>query len=154
MPNTLEVVIALEKAKLEQGGAALRSLLEQVIAKAAFDVQAGAQERVPVKTGATKSSIYVSIAGRSSTYSQGVGEAQTRRPGVMVSSEEAPEGEAGLAARIGPSTSYAPLLEFGTHSRPARPYMVPSLERVRPGFEAAIKQAFEKAFGESTGQSG
>ena len=40
--------------------------------------------------------------------------------------------------RIGPTTDYAPHLEFGTNRMPARPYIVPAAEAERPRFRAAI----------------
>ena len=49
----------------------------------------------------------------------------------------------GLSARIGPSTEYAMHLEFGTVSMPARPFMIPALESVRPGFIKAIQEVME-----------
>ena len=49
--------------------------------------------------------------------------------------------EAGeLAWTIGPSTHYAPHLEYGTVHMTARPFMIPNAEKERPRFTEAVKQ--------------
>ena len=40
--------------------------------------------------------------------------------------------------RIGPSTKYAPYLEFGTHRMPARPFLVPALKSEEPKLQSAV----------------
>ena len=42
--------------------------------------------------------------------------------------------------RIGPTTEYAPFLEFGTVHMRARPFMIPALEGESPRFTEAIRQ--------------
>lgn len=81
-----------------------------VVRTAAYKVAADAQQLVPVDTGATKNSIHV-----------------TTKAG-------------GLEADIGPTTSYAPFLEFGTSRMAPRPYMSPALDRNAEGFTAAVAQ--------------
>lgn len=39
--------------------------------------------------------------------------------------------------RVGPTTHYAPHLEFGTHRMPARPFIVPSAKSEEPRLQAA-----------------
>ena len=92
-----------------------RPVLEKVVLSAGHNVEAGAKERVPVDTGATKNSIKVTSI------------------------------DDGLGASIGPSTSYAPFLEFGTHKMAARPYMRPALEHERKPFEEAVIAALKQA---------
>ena len=47
--------------------------------------------------------------------------------------------EAGeLAWTIGPTTHYAPHLEFGTIHMTARPFMIPNAEKERPRFTKAV----------------
>ena len=49
--------------------------------------------------------------------------------------------EAGeMVWRIGPTTEYAPFLEFGTVHMRARPFMIPALEGESPRFTEAIRQ--------------
>ena len=45
-----------------------------------------------------------------------------------------------LAWIIGPSTHYAPHLEFGTVHMTARPFMIPNAEKERPRIIEAVKQ--------------
>ena len=52
--------------------------------------------------------------------------------------------ETPLEWRIGPSTEYAPFLEFGTIHMAARPVMVPSAERERPRVKAAVTALVKK----------
>ena len=46
----------------------------------------------------------------------------------------------GLAWRVGPTTDYAPFIEFGTVYMRARPFMIPSAEREKPRVEKAITE--------------
>ena len=49
--------------------------------------------------------------------------------------------EAGeLAWTIGPTTEYAPGLEFGTDRMSARPFMIPNTEKERPRLIKAVEQ--------------
>ena len=106
-------------ADLSKAGPATARKAQQVVAKAAADVQrtgaATAQQlfKPPpegASTGATANSIGVDIE------------------------------DGGLAASIGPTTSYAPYLEFGTRRMSPRPFMGPALDAVEPSFTAAMGQ--------------
>lgn len=106
-------------ADLSKAGPATASKAQQVVAKAAADVQrtgaATAQQlfKPPpegASTGATANSIGVDLE------------------------------DGGLAASIGPTTSYAPYLEFGTRRMSPRPFMGPALDAVEPSFTAAMEQ--------------
>ena len=44
----------------------------------------------------------------------------------------------GLSWKIGPSTEYAPFIEFGTSRMSARPFMIPALEKEAPRFQDAL----------------
>jgi HK97 gp10 family phage protein len=57
---------------------------------------------------------------------------------TMNSIEARPEGK--MEWRIGPTTEYAPFLEFGTERMPARPYMIPSGEHERPRVRKAVAE--------------
>ena len=46
----------------------------------------------------------------------------------------------GLSWKIGPSTEYAPFIEYGTIYMRARPFMTPSLEAEAPRFVEAMRQ--------------
>ena len=106
-------------ADLSKAGPATARKAQQVVAKAAADVQrtgaATAQQlfKPPpegASTGATANSIGVDLE------------------------------DGGLAASIGPTTSYAPYLEFGTRRMSPRPFMGPALDAVEPSFTAAMGQ--------------
>ena len=51
-----------------------------------------------------------------------------------------PADREGLAWRIGPTTDYAPFIEFGTVRMRARPFMVPAAEQEKPRLEKALGQ--------------
>ena len=106
-------------ADLGKAGLGAASKAQQVVAKAAADVQrtgaATAQQlfKPPpegASTGATANSIGVDLEN------------------------------GGLAASIGPTTSYAAYLEFGTRRMSPRPFMGPALDAVEPSFTAAMGQ--------------
>ena len=106
-------------ADLGKAGLGAARKAQQVVAKAAADVQrtgaAIAQQlfKPPpegASTGATANSIGVDLE------------------------------DGGLAASIGPTTSYAPYLEFGTRRMSPRPFMGPALAAVEPSFTAAMEQ--------------
>lgn len=80
-----------------------------VMDKSAHDIEATAKQLVPVDTGATKNSIGV----------------------------DRPVGK-DLIAIIGPTTEYAPDLEFGTVRMAPRAFMGPSLDIHAPGFVAGM----------------
>ena len=107
-----DATVRVEDARLRALFAKLRPGLVAVVAIAAHNVEGRAKELVPVDTGATKNSIQP-------TFQSG-----------------------GLAARIGPTTTYAPFLEFGTHRMRARPFLIPALEQNRQPFLEAAKQVF------------
>lgn len=82
----------------------------QAIRKAAFDIQAQAQARAPVDTGALRNSIGVDLGGMA------------------------------LTAEIGPSVNYAAYVENGTRYMAPQPYMGPAADSVLPQLEQAITE--------------
>lgn len=88
----------------------------QVVRASALRVVATAQQFVPVDTGATKSSIFAQAAGG----------------GAMASGT--------TDVTIGPTTSYAPYLEWGTSRMAPFAFMGPALDRETPGFLEAVAQ--------------
>ncbi len=109
------VTVKVEDAKLKALSASLLSQLKDVVAIAAHNIERRGKEKVPVDTGATRNSIQPEFRDN------------------------------GLSARIGPSTWYAPFLEFGTRFRAARPFMLPALEAERASFIKAVQQIIDKA---------
>lgn len=82
-----------------------------VVDKVAHDIEGSAKQLVPVDTGATKNSIGV----------------------------DRPLGS-DLEAIIGPTTEYAPYLEFGTATMAPHAFMGPAMDLHTPGFVAAMGQ--------------
>lgn len=85
----------------------------EVVRASAQRVVATAQSFVPVDTGATRSSIH----------------ATTTQAGL-----------AGVEAEIGPTTHYAPFLEYGTVKMAPHAFMGPALDRETPAFVEALSQ--------------
>mgnify|MGYP001603707216 CR=1 FL=1 len=142
--SNLEVTVTTDK--LDRLSEELNGLLQDVVMVAAFNIERRAKAvPPPIDTGATMNSIHVTVAGGGGDYGSTRSAALRLRPGAAILPERRPGGPPGLAARIGPSTAYAPPLEFGTHNMPARPFMTPSFEAERQPFIDAIKFIFEKA---------
>ena len=99
------------EVKLNPKWKAVEGLLVDVMQIAARNVERMAKEIVPVDTGATRNSI-----------------------------EAREADDAGLAWSIGPTTSYAPFLEFGTVYMEARPFLIPSAEKEQPKIIEAVKK--------------
>ena len=53
-----------------------------------------------------------------------------------------PEGE--LSWRIGPTTEYAPFLEYGTRHMVARPFLIPAVEQEVPRLRRALSQVTDE----------
>lgn len=90
-----------------------------VVRKSAFDVEATAKQLVPVDTHATQNSIFASEPGG------------------------APLGPTSLNAEIGPTTDYAPFLEFGTSRMAPYAFMGPALDRHSADFETGMAAVVE-----------
>ena len=118
----MELRIVVDSALLDKVVATLPDLLADVVAVAAHNVESRAKaiivEKRIIDTGATLNST------------------QARRV----------EGDR-FAWRVGPTTEYAPFLEFGTTRMAARPFMVPAAEAEREPFNNAVKAVIEKAAG-------
>jgi|TARA_R110002020_G_scaffold21850_9_gene74082 HK97 gp10 family phage protein len=66
-----------------------------------------------------------------------------RKTGATANSIEArPQGE--MEWRVGPTTDYAPFLEFGTVYMKERPYLIPSAEHERPRVSKAVTELVKK----------
>lgn len=80
------------------------------IRKTAHDIVATAQTFVPVDTAATRNSIFAEFSND------------------------------GLTADVGPTTHYAPFVEYGTIQHPPQAFMGPSLDRHAPDLAKALGQ--------------
>ena len=138
------IVVKVNTRILDKLRHELRGRLENVVKKTAFDIEAEGKRGSPVDTGANRSSIYTTLSDGGDSYSPAASAARSQRPGLPLQSPRSVEGDK-IEARIGPSTFYGILLEFGTTTMAARPYMTPALERSREPFLAAIKAVIEEA---------
>lgn len=110
----------------------LHKAVGEIVRAAAFKIQAGAQQRCPVLTGFTRSSIYVETSD-SSTYGSGVS-----GDGTLLPEEPTPEDD--TTAIIGVGSAIGIYLELGTRHMPSRPYVVPAVEEQRSPFETALSR--------------
>lgn len=99
-------------ADLAAAGPRVGARAGQAMAKALGDIQAGAQNRAPVDTGALRNSI---------TH-------EYRRSGDT------------LRGEVGPTVNYGGFVERGTSRMRSQPYLRPATDAVLPGYEAALGQ--------------
>jgi HK97 gp10 family phage protein len=131
--------------------------ISAVVRKAAFDVQAKAQARVPVDTGFLKNSIYTITSNRglftSTKDEQGNRIAKTgarstrRRVKKSLQDQLFPEiapPASDQEAYVVVGARYGLYVEMGTRRMPARPYFYPSLEEVRASFDEALSKIEDK----------
>ena len=102
-------------------------LAKQAVAKTAFDIEANAKTIVPVVTGFLKNSI--------ATQTGATGRHDS--PGAP-SHQHSPAND--LTAYVGAHAEYAVHVEYGTSRSRAQAYLMPSAEKVRPAFIAAMAQ--------------
>lgn len=107
------VTVTIQFNKFPEIAAALPGKTKAVVAKASFDVEGQAKNRVPVDTGALKNSINTEFE------------------------------RDGLLGIVAPHTDYALFVELGTRRQSAQPYMIPAADAVRPAFIAACKRMLE-----------
>lgn len=91
-------------------GATIAHRGSKLVRKTAFDIEATAKQLCPVDTGATANSIYSAF------------------------------DDSELAAAVGPTTEYAPYLEYGTSRMAPHAFMGPAFDRHIPDFVAAARQ--------------
>lgn len=98
-------------ADIGEAAADVRARVAVAVTKTAFDIEATAKQLVPVDTAATKNSIGIDLKA------------------------------GGLVAEIGPTTEYAPYLEYGTSVMAPHAFMGPALDRHTPDFVHAVMEA-------------
>ena len=108
----MNVSVQVDIAHLSKFNNAYENRIKEVVQIAARNIEKDAKQRMTdqdaVDTGATRLSIFVS------------------------------PGTPSFSQHIGPTTEYAPFIEFGTRFMPARPYMIPALEQEAPRFREAL----------------
>ena len=104
---------------LRKTSAKAQNMARQAVAKTAADITSDAKVYAPVRTGNLRASI-----GHDLTESNGVVEAE-----------------------IGPTTSYAPHLEWGTSRMAPRPFLGPAFDRRAPNLEKAMSMLLDGTVG-------
>ena len=110
MDGATSVTIRVISNKIPALPAALKAQVVEQVKTSTLDVQARAQQVVPVRTGTLRRSIH-------SIFEQG-----------------------GLKGICGPSVDYGLPVEMGSRGRAARPYMRPAAEYVLPKFADELKR--------------
>jgi HK97 gp10 family phage protein len=111
MAGRTGVTVIVKSNRLPQMPAAIHAAVVAEVSKAAYDVEAKAKAKAPVKTGTLRRSIH-------SVFERG-----------------------GLTGIVGPSVRYGAYVELGTRHMAARPYMRPAAEAALPRFADAVKRA-------------
>lgn len=104
----------------------------KIIKKSAFDIMARAMVNAPVRTGFLRSSIYVT--GKDyTTYGENLQGMGDLKPPV-------PQTDQTTTAIVAVGAEYGIYIEYGSRYRPARPYLLPAAEFVKPKMEEAFAQ--------------
>ena len=104
---------------------------DQIIKRAAFEIEAIAKRLAPVDTSALRNSIYT-VTPKEDNYQQAESSALSKNPEAgMVEIPTPPEG----CASVGPAVEYGIYQEFGTSKMAAQPYMTPAFEQVKAKLE-------------------
>ncbi|MCW5933969.1 MAG: HK97 gp10 family phage protein [Fimbriimonadia bacterium] len=114
-------------------------LLSQVVRKTAFDIEAEAKKRVPVDTGALKNSIHT-VTDTTSGWSAA---RATNPPDNPFFGEIRPRQP--LEAIVAVGQHYGAPVEYGSAGRPAKPYLAPATEQMRPVFDLAVREGLRRA---------
>jgi HK97 gp10 family phage protein len=114
MAGQSSVTVRVVSNRIPQMPAAIKAAVSAEVQKAAFQIEADAKAKVPVKTATLQRSIHTVMSN------------------------------GGLSARVGPSVFYGLFVEFGTRRMGARPFMRPAAERVLPLFLSAVRAALGK----------
>jgi len=108
----MNVSVTVDIEKLSKFNNQLDDKIKQVVQIAARNIEKDAKQRMAdwpaVDTGTTMNSIFVD------------------------------PGSPSFSQHIGPTTEYAPFIEFGTRYMSARPFMIPALEKEAPRFKEAL----------------
>lgn len=120
-----EIIAAMDKAQSD------------VIRKTAFDLAAAMQAKIrangQIDTGFMVNSVYVRTYDES-TYSA-IDQPMRKHVEAFPEVERPPDNKTAYVAVGAP---YGYWQNYGTHKMPARPFLEPSVDLIRPDFEAAL----------------
>jgi len=113
--------------------------LEGIVNKAAFDIQAQAQSNIrtneQVDTAFMFNSVYTEVGGGENKHPYSdVGAPVKEGQGLLPEVEKPPKYQAIIAV----GADYGLYQEMGTVHQPARPYLTPAVEKVRPEYDHAL----------------
>ena len=135
---------------LPEFGSDVHDLLGQIVVKATHDLQGRMQERIqePHATGR----IYPRPGGKFHQASA-PGESPATDLGHLVNSivADTQHARTQLLGEVTVGAEYGSHLEFGTVKMAPRPFLAPSIDEIRPAFEAASRAAMKRA-GDQNGQ--
>lgn len=109
--------------------------IEKALLEAAKYIQQQARIHVPVDTGATRASIYISTQ-KYSDYAEASAQASALRPFLTVF-PEVKSTQSGMAV-VAVGTDYSPFLEFGTSRMAARPFFYSAVHDSRSFFRSRL----------------
>jgi HK97 gp10 family phage protein len=136
----LAVTGAVETKKALEGlkKSTARGVLERVLKRAAKAVEAGAKSNAPVLTGELRKSISTKIirnsAGKRAYAAAMASGASSAEAGLAARAANRTAAGAGLTAvaRVSATAPHAHLVELGTQSAPAQPFLAPALRAANP----------------------
>ena len=121
---------------------AVAKRLDQVIRKVALDIQADAQGRAPVDTGALKNGIYVNYQGQDG-YADAAALVLATNPKAELYEDQPIEQD--LVATVNVALNYGFFVENGTVKMGAQPYFQPAIDDNEGPFKAACAQVIRQA---------
>jgi len=131
------IMVDMHKLHMIEAGLLPKAVI--ILDKAAFDVEGIAKTLATVLTGAMRASIYVSGASGGGNYnarkSEAISKASSGGVTVEFHDEIKPEGK--MERIVGVGVVYGIFPELN-----GKPYIVPAVEQVRPGFTQAWKALF------------
>lgn len=118
--------IRLDTRRLDRLERALPGRAQQIHARQVIEAVTWAKHLAKVVTGAMQGSIYYNTE-KESTYGAAVATAKARNPSVNIVPEEPVSGP--LDSVIAPAVDYGLVIEFGSSTHSAQPYLTPAIER-------------------------
>ena len=114
MAGTTGVLVRVISNRIPAMPAAIKAAVSAEVQKSAFQIEADAKAKVPVRTATLQRSIHTVMSN------------------------------GGMTAHVGPSVDYGISEEFGSRGRGPHPFMRPAAEKNLPLFAAAVKAALGK----------
>lgn len=145
----IETVIEVRRVRevkraLDRATDDIKRRVQEATRQTALEVAADARSRVPVRTGELRNTIRAEPGDKSPyVWFVKAGFGKLKRPkgrASRVGTRRRPKVTA-----IGSPGIYAAVIEFGSSTKPARPFMFPALEAARSGHIARVSRAIKQA---------